>query len=163
MSFNTNEEEIFVFLDKHSIKYDRFDHEPVFSVEEADKLPPMPGVPTKNLFLRDKSGKRHFLFTAHHHTSINLKELAQKIDCTKLSFGSPERLWEHFKVKPGSVTLLALMHDLDHKVEVFLDKEVFEGEAIQCHPLRNDCTFVLSRESIRKFLEITGHKIRVLE
>ena len=52
----------FEFLDTHEIAYVRHDHPAVYTVEEADRLvPDLPGAKTKNLFLRDDKGKRHFL------------------------------------------------------------------------------------------------------
>ena len=54
--------DIFRFLEENGITYERCDHPAVFTCEEADRLvPPMEGAKTKNLFLRDKKGRRHFL------------------------------------------------------------------------------------------------------
>ncbi len=54
--------DFFKFLDSHAIAYERHDHPAVYTVEEADRLvPDLPGAKTKNLFLRDDKGKRHFL------------------------------------------------------------------------------------------------------
>jgi Ala-tRNA(Pro) deacylase len=48
------------FLEKHGIEYERFDHPPVYTVEDVHRLTPnLPGAKTKNLFLKDQKGKRH--------------------------------------------------------------------------------------------------------
>ncbi|TMH00024.1 MAG: prolyl-tRNA synthetase associated domain-containing protein, partial [Betaproteobacteria bacterium] len=49
------------FLAHHGIRLQRFAHPPVMTVEESERLVPrLPGAKTKNLFLRDKKGARHF-------------------------------------------------------------------------------------------------------
>jgi Ala-tRNA(Pro) deacylase len=47
--------EFYQFLEKNRIAYERHDHPPVYTVEEAHQLVPrLPAAKTKNLFLRDK-------------------------------------------------------------------------------------------------------------
>ena len=54
--------DIFRFLEENGIAYERCDHPAVFTCEEAERVvPPMEGAKTKNLFVRDKKGRRHFL------------------------------------------------------------------------------------------------------
>ena len=54
--------DLYALLDQHQIPYVRVDHPPVYTCEEAERLvPPLPGVHTKNLFLRDSKGRQHFL------------------------------------------------------------------------------------------------------
>ncbi len=49
------------FLAHHGIEVQRFEHPPVMTVEESERLvPPLPGAKTKNLFLRDKKGAASF-------------------------------------------------------------------------------------------------------
>ena len=63
--------DIYAFLDQHGIAYQRFDHPAVFTCEQAQELrTPMPGKDTKNLFLRDEKGKRHFLVTVGHEKQV---------------------------------------------------------------------------------------------
>lgn len=152
------------FLEQHGIRYQRFDHPAVFTCEEsAEKCPPMPGLHTKNLFLRDKKGKRHFLVVVGHGKQARLKELADLLDVQSISFGSPERLREHLGVEPGSVTLLGLVNDPEHRVEVILDEDVWQAEMIGCHPLVNTATLVIPHAGVEKFLAATGHTHRVLK
>ncbi len=52
------------FLREHGIDAARHEHPAVMTVEESERLvPKLPGAKTKNLFLRDKKGARHFLVT----------------------------------------------------------------------------------------------------
>ncbi len=156
--------DIFSFLDENGIRYQRFEHEAVFTVEESSKLAPMPGADTKNLFLRDKKGRRHFLVSVPHDKAVDLKALKTLLKADNLSFASPERLLELLGVTPGSATLLGLVTDHAGAVEAVIDEAIWKQDAIQCHPLRNTATLVVPREDMEKFLTLTGHgEFRVLD
>ena len=153
---------LYEFLARHDIRYRCHDHPPVFTCEEAAlHCPDLVDINTKNLFLRDRKGKRHFLVVTHHHKSVDLKALGESIG-TKLSFGSPERLAKHLGVEPGSVTILALLNDQEGKVELFLDEDVLGADEVACHPLVNTSTLVLSQSDLQRFLVSTGHTPNLL-
>ncbi len=154
---------IYDFLDSNGISYRRFDHPAVFTCEQAQELrTPMPGKDTKNLFLRDERGKRHFLVTIGHEKQVDIKELKKIFDVQKLSFASPDRLMRHLGVDPGAVTILGLINDPAHAVEVFIDEVVWNAEAICCHPLVNTATLSIRHEGMVKFLQGTGHVAKII-
>jgi len=156
--------DLFAVLDSHGIGFTRTDHPPVFTVEEAARLvPPLPGRKTKNLFLRDQKGARHFLVVVGHDKSVDLKALAPVIGASKLSLGSPDRLKARLGIEPGAVSLLALVNDPGHEVEVFIDRVLWQADALQCHPLVNTATLVIAHEGIERFLQATGHPVRVVD
>jgi Ala-tRNA(Pro) deacylase len=157
--------DIYQFLDDHAIPYDRHDHPPVFTCEEAERLaPPLPesAAKTKNLFLRDRKGRRHFLVTVRATKRVDVKALEPLLESTKLSFASPRRLHHYLGLTPGSVTLLGVLNDPDHAVEVVIDADVWQAEAIRCHPLVNTSTLVIPLAHLRRFFDATGHAARVL-
>lgn len=156
-------DDIFTFLSEHEIPYERVDHPPVYTCEEAEELvPSMPGVHTKNLFVRDKKGRNHFLVVVSDTKSVDLKALSAKLSVTNLSLGSPSRLQKYLGVEPGSVSLLAIVNDEQSEVEVVLDRDIWNGEAIQCHPLVNTSTLAIEQGDIEKFLKITNHDLQVI-
>jgi Ala-tRNA(Pro) deacylase len=151
--------DIYSFLEHAQIPYERFDHPAVFTCEEAERLTPnMPGIHTKNLLLRDKKGKRHILVIVGFEKSVDLKELSTILDIRTLSFASEDRLKTHLGVDPGAVTLLGLIHDKDHNVDIVIDEGIWNAESIQCHPLVNTATLVIPHKGIESFLHKTGHK-----
>jgi len=156
-------EDIFAFLAAHDISYERADHPAVFTCEQARQfVPPLPGLSVKNLFLRDERGDRHYLVIVSTEKSVDLKALSKAIDTKKLSFASPERLKKYLGIEPGSVSLLALVHDRDHAVSLVLDTEAAQAESLHCHPLVNTSTLVIHRDGIARFLRATGHVPRVV-
>ncbi|MBI3927968.1 MAG: prolyl-tRNA synthetase associated domain-containing protein [Armatimonadetes bacterium] len=156
---------IYDFLERHGIRYQRCDHLPVYTCEEAERLvPELPGTRTKNLFLRDRKGKRHFLVSVGYEKQVDLKALCGALGADKLSLGSPERLEKYLGVEPGSVTLLGVVNDRESPaVEVVLDRVLWEAPALCCHPLVNTATLVIPIQDVRRLLELTGHTPRVID
>jgi Ala-tRNA(Pro) deacylase len=154
----------FAFLSEHGIGYQRCDHPPVYTVEESARLvPPLPGAKTKNLFLRDKPGRRHLLVCVPAAKQVDIKALSEAIGANRLSFGSAERLKQHLGVEPGAVTLLAVFNDPAHAVDLFVDEDLWQADAFQFHPLVNTATLVLSRDAVARFVELTGHRMHLVK
>ncbi len=156
--------DIYRFLDDLGVEYGKCEHPAVFTVEESSRLvPELPGTPTKNLFIRDGKGRRHFLIVVGHDKSVDLKSLGERLEAGKLSFASPQRLQKHLGLEPGSVSILGIVNDSEGNVELVIDRAVWESDAVQCHPLVNTATVIIPRAGLRRILEHTGHAPRVLD
>jgi Ala-tRNA(Pro) deacylase len=155
---------LYQFLADNRIEYERHDHPPVYTVADVERLvPPLPAVKTKNLFLRDKKGRRHFLVAVPAQKRVDIKALGTTIGSGRLSFGSPGRLKTYLGVEPGSVTVLATINDPENAVELLFDRVLWEEELFQFHPLVNTSTLLISRENLRRFFELTGHEVRLVD
>lgn len=155
--------DIYSYLSGRDIPYVRHDHPPVFTCEEEREHVPESGAArTKNLFLRDRRGKRHLLLVTSCAKTVSIATFADVAGADRLSFASPERLKERLGVEPGSVTVLGLITDTSHAVELFIDTDVWSAPAVHAHPLRNDATLVLSHDALVRFLAATGHSPRVV-
>ena len=156
--------DIYSFLESHGISYQQYDHRPVFTCDEAEHaVPDIPAAHTKNLFLRDKKGQRHMLLVTLCSKAVDLKQVGDTIGADRLSLGSPERLAARLAVTPGSVTVLALINDPTHQVEVLVDEDVWNADSVRAHPLVNTATLSITQSDMRKFIEATGHKARVVK
>jgi len=154
---------VLALLDELKISYERYDHAPVNTCEEADvAVPDVDAVQTKNLFLRDKRGRRHLLLVTSCSKAVDLKAFRDQAGADHLSFASPERLAKYLGVEPGSVTVLGLVVDSEHAVELYVDADVWQTPRWRCHPMVNSATLVLTRNAIEVFLERTGHRPTVL-
>jgi Ala-tRNA(Pro) deacylase len=157
-------DELCAWLTAHGIGFERFDHPPVFTCEEADRLVPAAAraVQTKNLFLRNKKGDRHWLLVTDCNKPVDLKALGPVIGAEHLSLGSPDRLQRFLGLTPGSVTVFGLLNDPDHAVGLLVDEEINGLGAWRCHPMINSATLVVPRDGITRFLELTGHPARII-
>ena len=151
-------------LDTWQIPYQRCDHPAVFTVAEAAQVvPPMHGAKAKNLFLRDAHSKRLFLVVVPYEKRVDLAQLAAALGLRKLRFASAEELLDCLSVTAGAVSVLALFNDREHRAELIMDDVIAQASAIQAHPMVNTATLSISMEGLRRFLEGTGHAMRVLD
>lgn len=155
--------DLFSILDSLQVDYQNFDHPAVFTCEEAARLcPKMPGVPVKNLFLRDKK-KNYLLVILSASKQLNLKNLEAQLGMKGLSFGSEERLQEMLGVTKGSVTPMGLINDRGKQIRVYIDRAVWDDEWVHFHPLVNTATIVMKRTDFERFLKFLGHSYQILD
>ncbi len=144
--------DLFAFLDAHDIAHSTLEHPAVFRVGEGEEIKAaLPGAHTKNLFLKDAKDQL-WLISALGETRIDLKRLPAVIGSARLSFGREELMVEALGVRPGSVTLFALINDPARRVRLVLDQALFGHETVNFHPLTNTATTAVSREGMMAFL-----------
>jgi Ala-tRNA(Pro) deacylase len=149
-------QDLFATLDRLGIAHRTLEHPPVFRVEEGEAIrAALPGGHTKNLFLKDAKGQL-WLISALGQTRIDLKRLPSMIGSARLSFGNEATLYDALGVRPGSVTVFALINDEARRVRLVLDKALIEHEIVNFHPLTNTATTAISREGLASFLERLG-------
>lgn len=151
-------DELCSHLVDQGLTFERIDHDAVFTVAESQGLRgTLPGLHTKNLFLKDKKG-RLFLVSARENARIDLKRLHETIGASgRLSFCSAETLMEKLGVTPGSVTAFAVINDREGEVTMVLDRNLATGEPVNFHPLINTATLRIGHEDMLAFLRGTGH------
>jgi Ala-tRNA(Pro) deacylase len=153
----SSERELLDFLDAHAIPYQRVEHPPVYTCEQSELYrPALPGVSTKNLFLRDKRGRFYLAMTACAK-SLDLRQLGRLAQAPKLHFADPPAMSALLGVTPGAVTALGLVNDRDHRVQLWIDAEIWQAGAFLCHPLVNTATLVILRADLMRFFSLTGH------
>lgn len=154
-----------LFLKSNNIKYLSHHHPAVFTCEEASQhCRNIPGIASKNLFLRDEKKRRIFLVISPDYKQVNLKELAHKLGVKKLSFASAETLLKVLNVTPGSVSPFGLINDTEKMTEVYIDEDVWQSPIVQFHPNDNTVTFELGHDEFQKFLNkisLTPNIIRI--
>lgn len=164
MTASDIEQKILQTLDEMNIPYERFEHPPVATVKEAEQYSDLhPGAHCKNLFLRDKPGRLHYLVVMRVETEVNLTNLARHFKSGRLSFASNERLYRYLGVQPGAVSPFGLIFDTDHVVRVLLDASIFNEETAGFHPNVNTATLVVTVKDLLRFLDNTGNPYHILD
>jgi len=156
-------ESLLAWMAERRISQTTVDHPAVFRVEDGlDLKAAMPGAHTKNLFLKDKKG-RLWLISARQDTIIDLKAAPRTIGSDRVSFGNETLMWETLGVRPGSVTALGLINDVDRRVIFVLDRQLWEADVVNFHPLTNTATTRLSQTAFRGFLAAIGRDPLVID
>ena len=153
---------LFHRLDKLGIAHKTAHHEALFTVEQSKIIRgKIVGSHNKNLFLRDKK-KKNWLVCTLEDKNIDLKILAEQIGSARLSFGSADRLWASLGVKPGSVTVFALINDTNCEVNLVLDKDLLAHDQVNFHPLINTMTTTILSKDLLRFIHACGHEPQIL-
>lgn len=138
-------------------------HPAFFTVAEGEAFEKnIPGLHCRNLFLRDKK-KNNFLLCLQNATAVDLKKLQPVIGSDRLSFGSPDRLWEYLGVKPGSVCAYAIANDRHQDVKICLDASMMGAEVVNFHPLINTMTIGVKPADLVRFIESCGRTPYILD
>jgi Ala-tRNA(Pro) deacylase len=155
------ERPVLAALDALGIRFDRYEHPPLASA--ADAAPHWADIDaahTKNLFLRNQKGTRHYLVIIELMKRADLRAVASQIGDGKLSFGSPERLMALLGVTPGSVSPFGLIHDSARDVRVCVDRDLKTAGRISFHPNINTATLVLTFADFERFLADRGNAVQ---
>lgn len=156
-------ERLLDWMADNAIDQTTHDHPAVFRVEEGLELKAaLPGVHTKNLFLKDARG-RLWLISAAQDTVIDLKRAHAPMGAARLSFGNEALMWETLGVRPGSVTALGLINDVDRRVTFVLDRRLHEADIVNFHPLTNTATTALDRAAFARVLALLGREPIVID
>ena len=94
-----DKKDIVKILESENIKFNLIEHEAVYTMDDIEKLNlGNYGTEVKNLFIRDEKGKNHFLIIAKEDTKIDMKELKNIINSSRLSFASEDRLKKYLNL-----------------------------------------------------------------
>jgi len=146
-------------LKKLKINHELHQHPAVYTCDEADKYyKNIEGGKSKNLFIRNKKGDKHYLIIIESNKKVDLKSLATTLNESKLSFASEERLMKYLGLTKGSVSPFGLINDINNEVVVVLDQDLLKNEKLHYHPNVNTATVELSKDNFIKFLDWTGNQ-----
>lgn len=151
-------------LRKIGIAYDITEHRAVFTIEEMALIPGIIiGDVCKNLFLRDGSGKRHFLVVLRGDKQADLKAIKNQIGSSRLGFASEERLAKYLGLTKGSVTPLGIINDANHEVELLIDSDLRKSPRLGVHPNDNRATIWITFDGLEKIINHFGNSFRFIE
>ena len=125
-------------LDRLGVEYDRVDHAPAMTMEdckEVDEI--LESMVCKNLFLCNRQETTFYLLMIPGDKKFKTKDLSAQILSSRLSFAKETYMEEFLDITPGSVSVLGLMNDREHRVQLLVDRDVLEGDYIGCHPCIN--------------------------
>ena len=153
------------FLDSLGITYQRTDHEAANNMEACNAIDAvLEVVICKNLFLCNRQKTRFYLLMMPGDKKFKTKELSGQIGSSRLSFAEPGDMLKYLDIEPGAVSIMGLMNDHDHDVQLIIDEDVLKDEYIGCHPCVSTSSLKLkTKDVIEKFLPASGHDYMTVE
>ena len=151
-------------LDKLGVEYQRIDHEAAMTMEacvEIDKV--LDATICKNLLLCNRQSTAFYLLMIPGDKQFKTSVLSKEIGSSRLSFAKPEYMLEYLDITPGSVSVLGLMNDHDHHVELLMDEDVLKGEYFGCHPCINTSSLrIRTADLMEKIIPAMNHPARIV-
>ncbi len=128
------------FLDRLGISFDRTDHpdRPATSMEVCADVDAILDVHIcKNLFLCNRQKTNFYLLIMPGDKPFKTKDLSKQMGISRLSFAEESFMEQILDIHPGSVSVLGLMNDKEHRVRLVIDEDVLKEEMFGCHPCEN--------------------------
>lgn len=157
---------VYEALDRMGISYRKEEHEAVFSADDRhniDKSLWEGYRVSKNLFLRNAKGDKHYLVVTTIDKKADLRRLAEELGSTRLSFGSEQRLDKYLRVKAGSISAFCVLNDEERAVTVVFDKELVGEKNFALHPNENTATVFIEFSEVERVVREHGNEILYAE
>jgi Ala-tRNA(Pro) deacylase len=89
---------------------------------------------------------------------LRTADLSRQLNTSRLSFAEETYMEEFLDLTPGSVTVLGLMNDREHCVQLLIDRDLLNHEYIGCHPCINTSSLKIKlSDLLDKFLPNVNH------
>lgn len=155
---------VYDLLDALGVRYQRIDHEPAMTMEacaEIDRV--LDATICKNLLLCNRQCTSFYLLMLPGEKSFKTSVFSKQIGSSRLSFADPKYMEEFLDITPGSVSVMGLMNDKDHHVELMMDEDILKGEYIGFHPCINTSSLRLkTADLMEKVIPAMGHEPRIV-
>ena len=151
-------------LDTLGVEYQRIDHEAAMTMEACAEIGKvLDATICKNLLLCNRQCTSFYLLMIPGDKQFKTSVLSREIGSSRLSFAKPEYMEEYLDITPGSVSVLGLMNDHDHHVQLLMDEDVLKGEYFGCHPCINTSSLrIRTADLLEKILPAMDHPARIV-
>ena len=155
-----SEVKVYDVLDALGIAYKRADHKAAMTMEDCIAVDEALDIHApKNLFLRNTQKTKFYLLVMPGDKKFKTKDLSHQLGIARLSFAEEEFMVELLGLHPGSVSVMGLMNDTEHKVTLLIDEDSYPDEYMGCHPCANTSSIKFkTKEFYEKFLTFVEHE-----
>ncbi|MCR5025472.1 MAG: prolyl-tRNA synthetase associated domain-containing protein [Lachnospiraceae bacterium] len=151
---------VYDFLDEIGLEYERVDHAPTDTMEACEEVGEVLDIKIcKNLFLCNRQKTKYYLLLMPGDKKFKTKELSAQINSARLSFADADDMLKYLDIEPGSVSIMGLMNDKEHMVQLLVDDDLKQEEFFGCHPCI--CTSSLkfkTSDIFDKYLPAVAHE-----
>ena len=153
------EQRCYDLLDGLGVAYTRVDHDFADTIEACEAVEAVLGEKIcKNLFLCNRQKTQFYLLMLEGEKVFKTKDLSKQLGVARLSFADAADMERYLDITPGSVSVLGLMNDTGHHVQLLIDEDVLNSEFVGCHPCINTSSLRLrTKDLIEKILPAVEH------
>lgn len=153
-------------LDALGMEFYRVDHGVARTMADCTQADAALGEDTaicKNLFLRNSKGDQYYLLMLPGEKKFKTRDVAHQIGSTRLSFGDEGKMLEYLDILPGSLSVMGLMNDKEHRVQLIIDEDVLKNPYVGCHPCMSTSSIkIKTEELLQKLLPAVEHSPKMV-
>ena len=153
------EQRVYDLLDSLGIEYGRVDHEAAMTMEACIAVDEALGTTMcKNLMLCNRQQTDFYLLLMPGDKPFKTSVLSKQIGSSRLSFADGSFMEQFLDITPGSLSILGLMNDHDHRVRLLIDEDVLTGPSIGVHPcITTSSLSIATADLTEKLIPALGH------
>jgi Ala-tRNA(Pro) deacylase len=148
-------------LDELGVKYKNYEHQIVFSCNDA-KWVDIPGKRVKSLLIRNKKSTNFYMVVLWDNVRLDTNIVREFFWDSKMSFVSEDDMIKKIWLKPWSVSPFALINNIEKDINLVIDKKL-EKQIVWFHPLQNDNTIVLHMDDVLKYVDKLWFKTNFID
>jgi len=147
-------------LDSLNIAYEQVDHAAADTIEICLERSAVLGTRIcKNLFLCNRQETVFYLLIMPADKQFKTSVVSSQLGVARLHFADESFMERFLNLRPGSVSVLGLMHDRENSVRLLMDRDILNQAYFACHPCINTSSLkFLTSELLEKLLPAMGHE-----
>ena len=151
-------------LDQLGVTYHRIDHEAAMTMEACAAVDEALGATIcKNLLLCNRQCTDFYLLMIPGDKVFKTSVLSKQIGSSRLSFADGSYMEQYLDITPGSLSVLGLMNDKEHHVQLLIDEDLLGGQYIGMHPCINTSSLrLLTSDLMNIVIPAMGHPPRMV-
>ncbi|MDE5671564.1 MAG: prolyl-tRNA synthetase associated domain-containing protein [Eubacterium sp.] len=152
-------------LERLEIPFERVDTDEAITMEDCVEIgKKLDTAIVKTLFLCNRQKTNFYLFVTTDEKPFVTKDFSRVLGISRVSFASPEMLFDMLGTRVGSATALSCIFDKENKVKIVLDKDAVSGEWYGCSDGTTTGYMKLKTEDlIKNYLPFANHIPTIIE
>ena len=156
---------VYDLLDRLGIQYLRTDHEEANTMEACNEIDRVLDVTiSKNLFICNRQETKFYMLMMPGDKPFKTSVVSKLVGSARLSFADARYMEEFLHIRPGAVSVMGLMNDMDNRVQLLIDREIVNSEYLGCHPCVSTSSLKMKTDDmLHVFLPAVHHEPIVLD
>lgn len=166
VDFNSElHKKVYNTLEKLEIPFERVDTDEAITMEDCVEIGrKLDTNIVKTLFLCNRQKTNFYLFVTTDDKPFVTKDFSRVLGISRVSFASPEMLFDMLGTKVGAATVLSCVFDEKNKVRIILDKDAVSGRWYGCSDGTTTGYMKLKTEDlIHKYIPFANHIPTIIE
>ena len=152
---------VYDYLDALGIEYERVDHAPAFGSDQqlfSEIETALDARICNNLFLANRQRTKFYMMMIPAEKRFRSSDISAQAGSSRLHFAEEEYMEDLIDCTSGSASVMGLINDTGHRVQLLVDEDVLNAEYVGCHPCINTSSLrIRSEDLFGSFLKATGH------